>query len=48
MGRTFLFCVSILIFWIYGGAEMNESSDNTIQMLTLQNDFQLEPVKAGN
>lgn len=24
---------------------MNESSDNTIQMLTLQNDFQLEPVK---
>lgn len=24
---------------------MNESSDNTIQMMTLQNDFQLEPVK---
>jgi hypothetical protein len=44
-GAHFLFCVSILIFWIYGGVEMNESSDNTIQMMTLQNDFQLEPVK---
>jgi hypothetical protein len=44
-GARFLFCVSILIFWIYGGVEMNESSDNTIQMMTLQNDFQLEPVK---
>lgn len=44
-GALFILRFHIDVLDIYGGVEMNESSDNTIQMMTLQNDFQLEPVK---